>query len=352
MNLFHRRMFGRTFIPGLLSLTLLAQSGTAVRGQQRTRAELLKEAGRIITEAERAVGEAWKKVDAGGDRKLIRDAEKLTTESFEKAIELWREAGHDRRLIAGVEELTRIYSVFGEYERVVDRLTHEAEYWQKRGKIAEQTETLFTLGIRQSQMKREAAAIETYKRVVALSRTAGLRSLEPNVFNELAFSYEKLGRVKEAEAARQAAKKLWDGLYTELKPAPMPPRIPPAKIPAQWVDLPGAPAAAEYRVIEGVNEAVLVNRSTKGIEMVMFGCVELEGNGKTRVLHGLLGQGRNHGGVRPGSYYEPFVVLNGPLNRWTDEKMGCEGAAKMTMIEAQFDDRSKWKADGIDWTGK
>jgi len=42
--------------------------------------------------------------------------------------------------------------------------------------------------------------------------------------------------------------------------------------------------------------------------------------------------------------------LNGPLNRWTDEKMGCEGAAKMTLIEARFDDRTQWKADGIDWT--
>jgi hypothetical protein len=36
------------------------------------------------------------------------------------------------------------------------------------------------------------------------------------------------------------------------------------------------------------------------------------------------------------------------LNRWTDEKMGCEDAAKMTLIEAQFHDGSKWKADEID----
>jgi len=40
---------------------------------------------------------------------LIREAEKFTAESFEKAIEMWREAGDDNRLIAGVEELTRIY---------------------------------------------------------------------------------------------------------------------------------------------------------------------------------------------------------------------------------------------------
>lgn len=98
------------------------------------------------------------------------------------------------------------------------------------------------------------------------------------------------------------------------------------------------------------SEAVLVNRSSKGIEMVMFGCVALEDNKKARVLHGLIGQSRNHGGVRPGSYYQPFLALNGPLNRWTDEKMACEGAAKMALIQVDFDDRTSWKVNGIDWS--
>ena len=177
MNLFHRFKF----VLGLLSLTLLANSGTALNAQQRSREELLKEAGRLITDAQRKGGEAFKKVEAGADRKLIRETEKFTAESFEKAIELWREAGHDGRLIAGAEELTRLYSILGEYERVVDRLTREADYWRDRGNIAVQTNTLYTLGIRQSQMKREAAAIETFERVVAMSRSARLRSLEPNV---------------------------------------------------------------------------------------------------------------------------------------------------------------------------
>jgi len=66
-------------------------------------------------------------------------------------------------------------------------------------------------------------------------------------------------------------------------------------------------------------------------------------------LYSLNGMGSNHGGVRPGSYYRPFTLMNGPLNQWTDEKMGCEGAAKLTLIEATFDDRSTWKADGINW---
>lgn len=344
MNLLHR-----AFILGLVSLTLFS---SVVSAQKRTREELLKEAGRLITEAERAGGEAWKKVQAGADRKLLRDAERFTAEKFETAIELWREAGHDERLKAGVEELTRLYSVLGEYDRVVDRLTREAEYWRKRENIALEADTLYTLAIRQSQMNKDAAAIETYERVLALTRSARLRSLEPNVLNQLAFSYDRVGRVKDAESSREAAKKLWGKLYSEPRRETIPKRIPPATIPAQWVDLPGAPAAAEYRVIQGVNEAVLVNRSTKGIEMVAYGCVALEGNGKTRVLHPLGGEGVNHGGVRPGSHYSPFVRLNGPLNRWTDEKMGCEGAAKMTLIEAMFDDRTTWKADGIDWTGK
>jgi tetratricopeptide (TPR) repeat protein len=348
MNSIHARIFHLTFVLGLLSLALVAQSATVVNGQQRSREELLKEAARLATEAERRQGDAFKKVQAGADRKLIRESEKLAAEDFEKAVELWREAGHDDRLRAGIEELTRLYSIIGEYERVVDRLTREAEYWRKRGNMAVQADMLFTLGVRQSQMKREAAAIETLEQVVAMSRSARLRSMEANVLSFLSIVYERVGRMEEAESCNESAKKLW----ASAEPGPAVPskRIPPATIPAQWVDLPGAPAAAEYRVIQGVNEAVLVNRSSKGIETVMFGCVALDGDTKVRVLHGLIGQGRNHGGVGPGLYYEPFLLLNGPLNRWTDEKMGCEGAAKMTLIEATFHDRSTWKADGIVWT--
>src|SRR6185503_15533792 len=124
-------------------------------------------------------------------------------------IELWREARHDSRLRAGVEELTRIYSVIGEYDRVVARLTREAEYWRERGDVAAQADTLFTLGIRQLQMKRDNASIETLEQVLALSRSAGLRSLEPNVLSQLAYGYERVGRLKDAESSRESAKKLW-----------------------------------------------------------------------------------------------------------------------------------------------
>ena len=350
MNRIYLQLFRLTFIPALLSLTL---AGIALHAQQqRTREELLKEAGRIVTEAERKNGEAIHKVQAGADRKLIREAEKAAAESFEKAIELWREAGHDQRLSAAIDELTRLYSVIGEYERLVDRLNREAEYWRGRGNIPEHVHTLYTLGIRQSQMGREAAAIETLERVVEMSRTAGLRSLEPNALTQLAISYERVGRLKDADAAKERANKLWSIRQPPVRAAEAnkPKPTPPPTIPAQWIDLPGAPAAAEYREVHGVNQAVLVNRSTKGIRMVMFGCVALEDGKKVKVLHRLTGQARSHGGVVPGSYFEIFRGLNGPLNRWADEKMGCEGAAKMTLVEAAFDDGTTWKAEGLDWT--
>ena len=343
----HLNSVSARFLTHALILAVLLTLWPPVHAQQRSREEILREAGRLVTEAERKKGEAFQKVQAGADRKLLLDADKEIAESFEKAIELWREARHDNRLKAGVEELTRIYSVLGYYDRVVDRLTREAEYWRGRGNVAAQADTLFSLGIRQGQMKRENAAMETLQQVLAMSRSAGLRSLEPNVLTQLASLYQKAGRLQEAESYKQSAKEFW-GMQSTA-PAKPPERIPPATIPAQWVDLPSAPAAAEYRVIAGVSEAVLVNRSSKGIEGVFFGCVALEDNKKVRVLYGLGGEGLNHGGVRPGSYYQPFKRLNGPLNQWTDEKMSCEGAAKMTLIEATFDDRTTWKADGVNW---
>ena len=68
-----------------LALTVLIQSAIIIHGQQRSREELLKEAGRLATEAERAQGEAIKKVQSGADRSFIRDSQKRAAESFEKA---------------------------------------------------------------------------------------------------------------------------------------------------------------------------------------------------------------------------------------------------------------------------
>jgi hypothetical protein len=89
--------------------------------------------------------------------------------------------------------------------------------------------------------------------------------LEPNALTQLADLYEKAGRMKEAESCRERANKLW--AVVDPASARVQNRIPPATIPAQWVDLPGAPAAAEYREVGGVNQTVLVNKSSKGIEM-------------------------------------------------------------------------------------
>ncbi|HEY0728823.1 MAG TPA: hypothetical protein VGD38_12180, partial [Pyrinomonadaceae bacterium] len=330
----------------MLAFLFLATTlvGPLVNGQKPTREEALKEAGRMVMEAERKVGEVRK----SGDRKLIVEAERGVAEALVKATEVWREAGNnDTRLIAAVEELTRLYSVHGDYDKVVERLNLEANYWLERSNPRQQLQTLFVLGIRQSQMKRDAASIETLQRVIEMSRATGFFSLERNALEQLANVYHKQGRAKDAEEARARAKELW--AIKEPAPATKPFKSAPATIPAQWVDLPLAPLAAEYRNVEGVNQAVLVNRTTKGIQTVVIGCVLLEENNKTRVLHALTGTTWSHGSVTPGLYYEPFATLNGPASRWSDDKMSCEGAAKMAVTEVIFDDRSGWKADGTDW---
>src|SRR5215207_8158522 len=79
--------------------------GTA---QEISREEAMREAGRLGTEAERLRGEAYKKVQGGGDRRLMAEAERAAAEKFKRALELWRSAGDDRRLMAGAEELSRI----------------------------------------------------------------------------------------------------------------------------------------------------------------------------------------------------------------------------------------------------
>nr|ALS90221.1 tetratricopeptide repeat protein [uncultured bacterium] len=326
----------------LLALTITLPFASAVNGQKLSREEMVKEAGRIVTEAERKVGEAQKK----GSRMAVIEAERAAMESFVKAIELWREGGNDARLRSGIEELTRLYSIHDEYDKTVERLRSEANYWLQRGDVKQQIYTLFTLGIRQWQMKRDTASIETFQQVIEMSRGAGFYSLERNSLEQLAIVYTRLGRVKDAEAAKAKAQELW--AMNEPATASAPVKLPPETIPAQWIDLPLAPLAAEYRDVDGSNKAVLVNRSTKGIEFVMVGCVLPDESNKTRVLYGLGGMGLNHGGVRPGSYYRTFIMLNGPLNRWTDEKMSCEGAAKMAVIEVQFDDNTGWKAEGSD----
>ena len=188
-----------------LITTVFCSAPGLVNAQQPSREELLKEAGRIATQAERTVGDTYRAIQAGGDRRLIAEAERTKAAAFEKAIELWRTAGDEIRLVMAVEELTRLYSVRGDYDRVLNRLG------------------------------------------------------------------------------------------------------------------------------------------------VSFGCVALEDNKKTRVLYAVGGEAVTHGGVGPGSYWSPFGRLNGPLNQWTDEKMGCEGAAKMTLIGASFGDDTKWNAENVNW---
>src|SRR4030095_5494064 len=78
---------------------LSCASVSLIQAQQPTREEMLKEAGRIATQAERLQGEAYKKIQAGGDRRQIAEAERTKAAAFEKAIELWRTAGDEIRLV-------------------------------------------------------------------------------------------------------------------------------------------------------------------------------------------------------------------------------------------------------------
>jgi tetratricopeptide (TPR) repeat protein len=315
--------------------------------QQKSSEEAVREAGRLGTEAERIRGEAYKQVQAGGDRQLLQEAEQAAAERFRKALELWRAAGDYDRLTAGAEELSRIYSVLYDYENATGCLKLEAEFWQARGDSAREIQTIHLLGIRQMQLRNYEEAKKTFEKVVEMSRAANRISVEYNALNNLATLSQIAGRDDDAELLRAKAKELADQIYNNIPPEEKKQRDT-VKIPSQWIDLPAAPLVADYRDVEGVTQAVLVNRSTKGIEMVDFGCVE-EKDGKAHVVGGLVGVGRNHGGVGPGYFYEPFTVLNGPLNRWTNEKMGCEWKAKMAVIKAVYADRTKWEAEGTDW---
>lgn len=318
-----------------------------IGGIQQSSEEAIREAGRLGTEAERIRGEAYKKVQEGGDRKLLTEAERAAAEKFRQALELWRAAGDDARLTAGAGELSRIYAVLQDYENAVGCLKREAEFWRARGDSAREINTLHLLGIRQMQLRNHEEAKKTFERVVEMSRTAKQISVEYNALNSLAMLSQIAGRDHEAEILRARAKEVSDQMYNERSPEEKK-RPVEVKIPAQWIDLPSAPLVADYREVEGVTQAVLVNRSTKGIEMVDFGCVE-EKDGKAHVVGGLVGVGQNHGGVGPGYFYEPFAVLNGPLNRWTNEKMGCGEKAKMAVIKAVYADRAKWEAEGANW---
>ena len=334
----------------LIFLAIFSFLGSVGITQQQSSEELVREAGRLGTEAERIRGEAYKKAQAGGDRKLLLEAERAAAEKFRKALELWRAAGDYQRLTAGAEELSRIYSVLRDYENAVGCLNREAEFWRARGDSAREVQTIHLLGIRQMQLRNYEEAKKTFEKAVEMARAANQISVESNALDGLAMLSQIAGRDNDAELLRARANELSAQMYNNRPPEEKK-RPVEVKIPAQWIDLPSAPLVAAYREVEGVTQAVLVNRSTKGIERVDFGCVE-EKEGKAHVVGGLVGQGQNHGGVGPGYFYQPFTVLNGPLNRWTNEKMGCGEKAKMAVIKAIYADRTGWEAEGTDWISR
>jgi len=209
---------------------------------------------------------------------------------------------------------------------------------------------LWLMGIRQMQMRREQEAVKTFERVVEMSRDAGLVSVERTTLNDLARLYKKLGRGEEAEHLLIRSKEI--GSWVENMPAEVRAPSKPPVIPAQWIDFPSAPLGADYRDVDGVRKAVLVNRSLKEISSVFVGCVE-EHEGKARVVSDLVGESWSHAGVGPGSYFKNLLAaLDGPMNQWTDKKMGCEGAAKLSVTTVVYTDNTSWKAEGTDWPNK
>jgi len=334
----------------LIFLAIFSFLGPVGRIQQQSSEELVREAGRLGTEAERIRGEAYKKLQAGGDRKLLLEAERAAAEKFRKALELWRAAGDYDHLTTGAEELSRIYSVLRDYENAVGCLNREAEFWRARGDSAREVQTIYLLGIRQMQLRNYEEAKKTFEKVVEMARAANQISVESNALDSLAMLSQIAGRDNDAELLRARANELSAQMYNNRPPGEKK-RPVEVKIPAQWIDLPSAPLVADYREVEGVTQAVLVNRSKKGIERVDFGCVE-EKDGKAHVAGDLVGVGQNHGGVGPGYFYQPFTVLNGPLNRWTNEKLGCGEKAKMAVIKAVYADRTELEAEGTDWISR
>ncbi len=249
--------------------------------------------------------------------------------------------------MSAAKELSEIYDHLGDYERAVACLRDEEEFWRERRDLPRQAEASLLAGERQAHVGRIAPAIETFERLVELSHSAKLFSVESDALHDLSDLYQKTGRVKEAESLRARAEKL--GEMVDLSPEEEP--VGPEIIPAQWLDLPSAPLVAEYRDIEGTRRAVLVNRSKKGIVEVEIGCVQ-EQDGVARIVGGLVGMTISEGGAPPGYYYEPFQVLNGPANQWVDEKMVCEGKARMSVIRAVFEGNGSWAVDGTNWVSR
>jgi tetratricopeptide (TPR) repeat protein len=117
-------------------------------------------------------------VQAGGDRKLLVEAERASAEKISQALDLWRAAGDFDRLLAGAEELSRIYVGLNDYEGAISCLTRESEFWLARGDTARQVHMVWLTGIRQMQMRRPEAAIKTLEQAVEMSRAANLISVE------------------------------------------------------------------------------------------------------------------------------------------------------------------------------
>jgi len=328
----------------------LSLAGSNALAQELSREQSLKEAGRLGTEAEQIQAAAMKQTQATGDRKFWIDATRAAAEKFLQALELWRAAGDLNRLFTGTEEVSRLYFILNDYDAMVNCLKRESDYWLARGDVSRQIHLIALIGTRQMQMRRADEAIKTLERAIEMSHAADLTSVEIQALEMLTILFEKQGRLEDVESIKARTRELYTHLYNSPSDDPKQ-DFPVATIPAQWLDLPAAPLVADYRSVENGRQAILINRSTKGIEYVAFGCIRSQNN-KAVVIRELAGVSQNHGGVGPGFYYEPFGLLSGPANRWTDEKMGCEDKARIAVIKVVYDDRTEWSAEGMAWKSR
>lgn len=326
----------------LCAVTFQTQSmpGAPVVGR-RTTASLLQEAARLAHEAEQIQDVAEERVDAGADRKILDAAQTRATFLFAKAIDLWREARDFDRVLAGVEELTRLYSALGEYDSIVDRVQREEQFWVAEGDLRRQAETVLLLAYRQGQTDRRKEAIQSAARALELARSARAEETEVHALDVLRLEHTLLGNRDAAEGYERASSELRKKVFDHQSPST--PR--PLTIPAQWLDLPGAPLKTETRMVSGVMQPVLVNRSIEGVAQVGVGCV-VERDGKVAAVKT---------GTEWNRYIEPFgeisifEFLDEPVSPWSDEKPRCEGAGRLAVTLVVFSNRTEWRADGTPW---
>ena len=116
---------------------------------------------------------------------------------------------------------------------------------------------------------------------------------------------------------------------------------PAAQIPANWIDLPGAPFVA--RIVG--RKAVLVNRSNQTYTMVTTGCI-VNDAGKVRVLWQDLSAHIFDSSWKPGAHVEGLLRLDRVEDSVAIQP--CDPKAS-TAVTSVWGPGGYWRADGTAW---